>query len=145
MSTLCLRVYLSHPVLWHSVPLSLLSGYPVTSFPFLPLLGAVVCCPFLEFAVEAHSLTVWATERHMSILSSKFIYVGFWFRKSSLPRFIPVGQALRDLVCLYLIHILLLLIYLLFAKFSNCIFCKVLLLNTIYCLFHSIIVIKWVC
>jgi hypothetical protein len=91
--------------LWHSVPLSLLSGYPVTSFPFLPLRGAVVCCPFLEFAVEAHSLTVWATERY--ILSSKFIYLGFWFRKSSSPRFLPVGQALRDLlfwfVCIWFI------------------------------------------
>jgi hypothetical protein len=57
--------------------LSLLSGYPVTSFQFLPLRGAVVCCPFFEFAVETDSLTVWATERQY-LSDSKFYFV--WLR-----------------------------------------------------------------
>jgi hypothetical protein len=111
--------------LWHSVPLSLLSGHPVISFQFLPLRGAVVCCPFLEFAVESDSLTVWATERHLS--ASKFILFGFRFRKSSSPRFFSGGSSsegpppgltvfilfvliivtMRDiLIGLYLVHVL---------------------------------------
>jgi hypothetical protein len=111
--------------LWHSVPLSLLSGHPVTSFQFLPLRGALSSCPFLEFAVEADSLTVWATERQL--LDSKLFLLGFRFTKSSSPRLFSGGSSTevpppglsvfilfvliivtkRDtLIGLYLIHVL---------------------------------------
>jgi hypothetical protein len=127
--------------LWHSFPLSLLSVHPVIPFQFLPPRGAVVCFLLWSSRLKRRHSPFGRRSNNIFRLQNLFS------RPSDLenrrrPDSFPVGQTLRVLlVCLYLIHILLLL----FAKFINCIFCKVLLLSTIYCLFHSIIVIKWLC
>jgi hypothetical protein len=99
--------------------------------------------------VEAHSLTVWATDRQ-HLLSSKFTFLGFRIRKSSSPRFLLVGQALRGVlfwfVCIWFIFYYYYYYYLLFAKFIYCMFCKVLFFNTIVtaCLFQLLLLNRYI-
>jgi hypothetical protein len=124
----------SYDVLWQSFPFIPIFGSPCNNFPISPTPWHCCQFPLAEFAVEGKALTVWATDRHL--LTSKFIYPGFQFRKSLLPRFLPVGQALRGLLFwfafIWFIFCYYYYIYYLLSQY--CIFCRVLWLNTIFIL-----------
>jgi hypothetical protein len=91
---------------------------------------------------------VWATDRQ-HLLSSKFTFLGFRIRKSSSPRFLLVGQALRG-VLFWFVCIWFTFYYyyyeLLFAKFIYCMFCKVLFFNTIVtaCFFQLLLLNRYI-